>query len=789
MSQGPNPHEAEKPRPNQQQFSGDLHTGDNTNITANQAGRDVVTHNYYSPQGLDEAVATGGSKLAGEDGLGLLSASVPSLPIKFLSRSEKVERLKQLILCQSGREESSCILGICGMGGLGKSVLAVELTEDEAIRRQFSDGIVWVTLGQSPSILDKQAGVFTALTLLTKGFSSVEQGKELLQVLFNNKACLLILDDVWKLEHANAFNVVGKHSQILITTRDTKVIENLGGTPFQMGFLEHQEALELLAKASEQVAETLPNTARDVAKECGNLPLALAMVGAMAKGDSSLWDDLLELLKGADLAEVEAEFVDYRYPNLLKAMKVSVDALDEEEPAYYLDFAIFPEDIPVPSSVLKTLWKAKGLKTIKQKKLIDRLVDRSLARQDEQKRLTLHDLQLDYVRKTVGSELPALHERLLDAYQAECPDGWHTHEADGYFFEWLAYHLQQSGRTKELQDLLLDYRWLLAKLRNSSVNSLIADYDRLPDNPTLKLVQGALRLSMHMLSRDPTQTQLPGQLLGRLMGMASSHGELRSLLEQANQERSFNWLCPLTANLTAPGGAELLTLAGHERWVNSVVLTSDDNRAVSTSDDNTLKVWELATGQCLHTLAGHESEVNSVVLTSDDNRAVSTSYDKTLKVWELATGQCLHTLAGHESEVNSVVLTSDDNRAVSTSYDNTLKVWELATGQCLHTLAGHESEVKSVVLTSDDNRAVSTSGDKTLKVWELATGQCLHTLAGHESWVKSVVLTSDDNRAVSTSGDNTLKVWELATGQCLHTLSGHEFFYHNSLGQVSLLWC
>ena len=78
-----------------------------------------------------------------------------------------------------------------------------------------------------------------------------------------------------------------------------------------------------------------------------------------------------------------------------------------------------------------------------------------------------------------------------------------------------------------------------------------------------------------------------------------------------------------------------------------MAVTADGQRAVSASDDDTLKVWDLASGAELHTLSGHTDSVNAVAVTADGQRAVSASDDNTLKVWDLASGAELHTLSGH----------------------------------------------------------------------------------------------------------------------------------------------
>jgi WD40 repeat protein len=81
------------------------------------------------------------------------------------------------------------------------------------------------------------------------------------------------------------------------------------------------------------------------------------------------------------------------------------------------------------------------------------------------------------------------------------------------------------------------------------------------------------------------------------------------------------------------------------RGVKGVAVTADGKRAVSASQDWTLKVWDLDTGRTLRTLEGHSDSVNGVAVTPDGRRAVSASSDKTLKVWDLDTGRAVRTLA------------------------------------------------------------------------------------------------------------------------------------------------
>jgi WD40 repeat protein len=225
-------------------------------------------------------------------------------------------------------------------------------------------------------------------------------------------------------------------------------------------------------------------------------------------------------------------------------------------------------------------------------------------------------------------------------------------------------------------------------------------------------------------------------------------------------------------------GRCLRTFEGHTNVVFSVCLSADGRHALSGSRDKTLRLWDVATGHCLPTFEGHTDFVRSVCLSADGGYALSVggNLDQTLKLWEVATGRCLRTFEGHTDAVFSVCLSADGRHALSGSRDKTLRLWDVATGHCLRTFEGHTDSVQSVCLSADGRYALSAGyWDYTLKLWDLATGRCLRTFEGHASGVESVCLSADGRYALSGSHDGMVKLWEVATGRCLRTREGHDF--------------
>lgn len=254
-------------------------------------------------------------------------------------------------------------------------------------------------------------------------------------------------------------------------------------------------------------------------------------------------------------------------------------------------------------------------------------------------------------------------------------------------------------------------------------------------------------------------------------------------------------------------------------------LQFDDSFLITGSYDNTAKVWNIETGECLRTLTGHALCVRA--LHFDEAKLITGSMDRTLKIWNYHTGQCIRTLQGHTDGV--VTLDFDSRILASGSVDATIKIWNFATGEC-STLKGHCDLVNKVQIYKK-KLLVSASDDTTVKLWDIGTRTCIRTFTGHVGRVQCLQTSGDalisiildrkrqdgssnhpsrpqgvstavcsinrsgvvENTPLSplndvnpdaetrttlpvivTGGlDNTLKVWDVESGECLNTLFGH----------------
>ena len=658
-------------------------------------------------------------------------------------------------------------VGTVGMGGIGKTQLAVEFAH------RFSFGfheVCWIQ-AENPDDWVREFVTIARDWVQLKIEDPDGPGAErrflfALQKHFKEHPyTLVIMDNVVEPGKLNndsylfGLTPLTLGCDLLFTTR--KHFRLSGVSSQQVDVLSPDAAYELLRSYRLPKTPEEEESARLICNAVGYLPLAITLVGAyFAKyQDYSFADYHEELtekrLHVIDIGKMSEEDLATRHVAAVTAtLEDHLNMLKDEDARYlFLLAGQFPEAAIIPKARLGLL---AGIRPGPSK------IDRPLVKAFH----LLHELCLVEQLESDASDA-RLHPLVREFSFQLVPQGERSS-----FRKSAAIHLK---------DAYCEYPRLEAELQTRGVHQVIEDLQIGSDwsgekgnqKEEIELIHGTLRLSSHVLSHD--QGQLAEQLLGRLMEEESP--AIKSLLSQAKAGRHGPWLRPLTASLMPPGGPLIRTLVGHAGEVSAVAVTPDGRCAVSGSSDETLKVWDLETGRQVRSLEGHTAWVSAVAVTPDGRRVVSGSDDETLKVWDLETGRQVRSLNGHAGKVQAVAVTPDGRRAVSGSRDETLRVWDLDTGREVRSLNGHAGEVHAVAVTPDGRSAVSGAisgyGDETLKVWDLETGREVRSLEGHADWVYSVAVTPDGRRAVSGSRDNTLKVWDLETGRQVRSIEGH----------------
>jgi WD40 repeat protein len=185
----------------------------------------------------------------------------------------------------------------------------------------------------------------------------------------------------------------------------------------------------------------------------------------------------------------------------------------------------------------------------------------------------------------------------------------------------------------------------------------------------------------------------------------------------------------------------------------------------SASIDNTIKLWDVATGRELRTLNGHKDGVISVAFSPDGATVASGGMDNTVKLWDVATGRELGTLNGHSDMVWSVAFSPDGRTLASGSQDGTIKFWAIAGQREIQTLTGRGSTVSSVAFSPDGALLASTGYDGSIRLWAVSGGREIRTMSASTSTVFRIAFSADGRRIVSADIDGSIRVWDVSSGE------------------------
>ena len=306
--------------------------------------------------------------------------------------------------------------------------------------------------------------------------------------------------------------------------------------------------------------------------------------------------------------------------------------------------------------------------------------------------------------------------------------------------------------------------------------------------------------------------------------LAPSNAQEKRGIELSKNPTETSQVAPLRSNVKP----ELVIQAGHTKPINAVVFSPDGRWIASGGKDDTIKIWDLATGYVLRTLYAHSSNVNALAVSPDgkflasasgdmtDKRDLSTfkrggivggMADNTVRVWDVLTGREIRVLRGHELPVGGVAF-STDGRSLTTASGDSVKVWDLSTGNELRSQktkydkSGMEKydSIRSFSIFGRDKRetqqaewqknlklsasriVVSGKGDlaavgqpdKPIRIYHANTGRELRELtfkALPEAEHSSIAFSSDARLVAYAKTNGLVSVEEAGTGRELYNLN------------------
>ncbi|CAK8536009.1 unnamed protein product [Lathyrus sativus] len=314
----------------------------------------------------------------------------------------RVQDMIQVLEKYSQQSNDVLLLGVWGMGGVGKTTIAKAIYNKIGRNfdgRSFLANIreVWEENASQVNLQEKL--LLDIFKKMSTKIQSTENGKIILKDKLCHRRVLIVLDDVNTLDQLNALcgshKWFGSGSRIIITTRDRHILRgNRVNQVYEMKNMNESESIELFSwHAFKQASPTkdFSEISKNVVEYSGGLPLALEVLGSYLFDRELIeWHSVLEKLKIIPNDQVQ------------KKLKISYDGLnDYTEKEIFLDIACFfigmdrNDVIPVLNG--SRLFAEIGISI---------LVERSLVIVDDKNKLGMHDLLRDMGREIVREKSP-----------------------------------------------------------------------------------------------------------------------------------------------------------------------------------------------------------------------------------------------------------------------------------------------------------------------------------------------------------------------------------------------
>ncbi len=701
---------------------------------------------------------------------------------QFYGRTAELQTLEQWIIGERCR-----LVALLGMGGIGKTSLAVKLARD--VQGKF-ERVIWRSLRNAPPL---ETLLGELVSLLSEQEDSRGELKSLLHWMQKSR-CLLILDNAETIMqpgragdyrpgyegYGELFRVASEssHQSCLILTSREKPSEvaALEGMEFavrSMSLAGSPEAAQALIQAKGLSGS--PEQKQQLGDRYGGNPLALKIVatsiqdlfdgeiGQFLEQNTAIFNSIRHLLaEQFDRLSPLEQGIMYWLAINREGTSISQLAADVVPPVSRADLLEALESLSWRSLIEKQsggYTQQYAVMEYVSDRLIERVCEELAGDSNPQSGLPLfysHAL----IKTTVKDYVRESQQRLI---LAPIADKLRTLLGSSGALESQLQSVLQALRNPKLRAMPFGYGGgnLINLCRYLNIDLTGYDFSHL--SVWHADLQGMTLQHVNFQNADLSKSSFT-QTFGSIVAIAySPDGKLIATGDDKGEIHLRR----------VADGQHQITCKGHTNWVWSVAWSPDGRTLASGSADQTVRLWDAATGQLLHTLQGHTNRVWSVAWSPDGRTLASGSADRTIQLWDATTGQPRQTLQGHTDWVISVVFSPDGQFLASSGADRTVRLWNSKTGQHLNTLEGHGDWVRSVAFSPDGQTLASGSHDRTVRLWDVTTGQPLNTLAGHSNWVRSLAFSPDGQTLASGSADRTVRLWEIATGQVRKTLRGH----------------
>ncbi|XP_060875475.1 apoptotic protease-activating factor 1-like [Metopolophium dirhodum] len=679
----------------------------------------------------------------------LTAGEVPQLSSRHVSRVKHVKTLKKLL---TELEVNNFII-VNGMTGCGKSSLVVEVLNDPFITMQYFQGFVqWIHVGQENSShpeciqteilnrLNNQEQLITPPLII-----DYEETRKKIRDLWKQKQLtggLLILDDVCSNEIVKSLDIGCK---ILITTNDISIMDDIIDTRVKYlkvneGF-EEKETLDLFSKCLSVDLRSLPSHASKLHSICKGFPLTISLIAAQLEvhreetiNNTDRWEFYLN-----ELSDKTSEPFKYtrhsqnQFKSLEKAIEMCIKSLPDDLQKNYQDFSIFVEDLNIKPEVLSILW---NINQIEVEDIMSELMRKSLVVRVWNQPLnsyvySIHDLLLSNLKKMMNrQEYKALHKKCIDRYRDYCKGNFaNLPKTDNYIFLYFGYHLKNADMLEEFPQWFLNLRFIESKICATGPADLLADLKKYKTYIVVQSTYEYIKEIENFVKRcgpNLYRTKCDIVQLGLQEPETSFIYTESYKLAKASTQLYFYYDIRPSQNFHPEPHISIV-----RDKIETVIFGNRHDEVLIATNSGSIKLWNIISDKCLYTYNGHTKVVTHLVKNKLKNLFLSTSDDSTIRIWNMNSFP--------ESENSKTRTPSPESR--QEHWQNVYhQDYKRPTGNintdCVFVLKHDSPVIFAQFSPYDDTLVVSSSTDKTLKIWKLKDGN----YAIHKSFTLNCII-------------------------------------------------
>jgi eukaryotic-like serine/threonine-protein kinase len=198
-----------------------------------------------------------------------------------------------------------------------------------------------------------------------------------------------------------------------------------------------------------------------------------------------------------------------------------------------------------------------------------------------------------------------------------------------------------------------------------------------------------------------------------------------------------------------------------DKEISAIAFSREGYRALSGSEDRTVRLWDLRSGKDIKQLKKHDGKVTAVALSADGTKALSGARDNRVIYWDLEAGKDLATFTDHGATVTAVAFSPDGKYALSGGFDRKVILWDLEKKARVRTHEDHKNPITALAFSPDSKRFLTGSEDQIVHLYSVDAGEYVGKMPYHKGTVLSLAFSPDGKYGLSVATDNTARRWKL----------------------------